>query len=113
MLSRDPREITALEVIRAIEGPLFITSCSNSGEAAARVRSCTVREPLRKVSRTIEEVLGKLTVWELTRRRERSSAVSWSRCVEMRGRPSDGNWLKRSKYLETNIMAEKRMTVRQ
>ena len=27
-LSRDPRLISAFEVIRAIEGPLFITSCS-------------------------------------------------------------------------------------
>ncbi len=27
-LARDPRQISAFEVIRAIEGPLFITSCS-------------------------------------------------------------------------------------
>ena len=29
VLSRDPRTISALEVIRAIEGPLFITSCKS------------------------------------------------------------------------------------
>ena len=66
VLSRDPRTISALEVIRAIEGPLFITSCSTTrGECDQSVR-CTVREPLRKVSQTIEDVLSKLTVWDMT-----------------------------------------------
>jgi Rrf2 family protein len=64
VLSRDPRKISALEVIRAIEGPLFLTSC-NSDKVCSQSPKCTVREPLQKVSRTIEEVLGKLTVWEL------------------------------------------------
>ncbi len=64
VLSRDPREISALEVIRAIEGPLFMTSCS-SAKACNQSPKCTVREPLQKVSRTIEEVLSRLTVWEL------------------------------------------------
>jgi Rrf2 family protein len=66
VLARDAREITALEVIRAIEGSLFITSCTTTrGECGQSVR-CTVREPLRKLSRAIEDVLGKLTVWDLT-----------------------------------------------
>ncbi len=65
VLSRDPREISALEVIRAIEGPLFITSCNNLEKSCSQSSKCTVREPLQKVSRTIEEVLSKLTVWEL------------------------------------------------
>jgi Rrf2 family protein len=65
VLSRDPREISALEVIRAIEGPLFITTCNNSDKSCNQHTKCTVREPLQKVSRTIEEVLSKLTVWEL------------------------------------------------
>ena len=65
VLARDPRTISALEVIRAIEGPLFITSCKSSTKACGTHSKCTVREPLQKVSRTIEEVLGRLTVWEL------------------------------------------------
>ncbi len=65
VLSRDPRTISALEVIRAIEGPLFITSCNSSTKACNQHTKCTVREPLQKVSRTIEDVLGRLTVWEL------------------------------------------------
>ncbi|MGA2962538.1 MAG: Rrf2 family transcriptional regulator [Candidatus Korobacteraceae bacterium] len=75
-LARDAREITTLEVIRAIEGPLFITSCSTTrGECGQSVR-CTVREPLSKVSRTIEDVLGKLTVWDLTENAAQQDSTS-------------------------------------
>ena len=66
ILARDPRSITAYEVIRAIEGPLFITSCSDATADCDQSDRCTVREPLRKVSRTIEEVLNKLTIWDMT-----------------------------------------------
>jgi Rrf2 family protein len=76
VLARDPRTISALEVIRAIEGPLFITSCNNSDKACRQSSKCTVREPLQKVSRVIEEVLGKLTVWELGESSEESAQIT-------------------------------------
>jgi Rrf2 family protein len=75
VLLRDPREISALEVIRAIEGPLFITSCNSSAKGCSQSLKCTVREPLQKVSRTIEEVLGKLTVWDLCEHTETPAPV--------------------------------------
>jgi Rrf2 family protein len=65
-LARDPRRISAFEVIRAIDGPLFITSCSAATEDCEQSDRCTVREPLRRVSRSIEEVLNRLTIWEMT-----------------------------------------------
>lgn len=66
VLARDPHTITAFEVIRAIEGPMFMTSCSTTSRDCDQSSRCTVREPLRKVSRSIEEVLSQLTVWDLT-----------------------------------------------
>ena len=66
MLSRDPRTITAYDVIRTIEGLPFITSCSAATSDCDQRDRCTVREPLRKVSRAIEEVLNKLTIWDMT-----------------------------------------------
>ena len=64
VLARDPREISALEVIRAIDGPLFMTSCKTAKTCSTSLK-CTVREPLQKVGRAIEEVLAGLSVWEL------------------------------------------------
>ncbi len=65
-LARDPRKISAFEVIRAIDGPLFMTSCSTASRDCDQSDRCTVREPLRKVSRSIEDVLSRLTIWEMT-----------------------------------------------
>jgi Rrf2 family protein len=64
VLARDPRQISALEVIQAIEGTPFMTSC-RSAKGCGTSSKCTVREPLQKVGRAIEEVLSKLSVWEL------------------------------------------------
>jgi Rrf2 family protein len=75
VLTRDAREITALEVIRAIEGPLFFTACG-SAKACSTSLKCTVREPLARVSRAIEEVLAGLTVQELCESPEPEAQVS-------------------------------------
>jgi Rrf2 family protein len=74
VLARDARQISALEVIRAIEGPLFITSCNSANKSCSQSSKCTVREPLQKVSRTIEDVLGRLSVWELREGTEESAS---------------------------------------
>jgi len=66
VLARSAETISAFEVIRAIDGPLFITSCSSATEDCEQSDRCTVRGPLRKVSRSIEDVLNRLTIWEMT-----------------------------------------------
>lgn len=69
-LARDPRMISALDVIRALEGPLFVTSCTTAKGSCEQTTRCTIREPLRKVSKSIEEVLSRLTIWEMTEHEE-------------------------------------------
>ena len=66
VLARDPRKITAYQIIQAIDGPLFMTSCRTTSRGCNQSPRCTVREPLRKVSRSIETVLSSLTIWEMT-----------------------------------------------
>lgn len=69
-LARDPRHISALDVIKALEGPLFMTSCTTAKGSCEQTSRCTVREPLRKVSKSIEEVLGRLTIADMTESEE-------------------------------------------
>jgi Rrf2 family protein len=64
-LSRDARQITAFDVIRAIDGPLFITSCETGPRGCDLTASCTVREPLRKVNESISDVLRAIRVSDL------------------------------------------------
>lgn len=65
VLARAACQISALEVIRAIEGPLFLTTCGSTRGCQTHSK-CTVREPLQRVSRAIEEVLERLTVQQLS-----------------------------------------------
>ncbi len=65
VLARNPRLISVLEVIRVIDGPLLLTACSEGDADCDHATLCTVREPLRKVSLSIQQVLSKLTIWDL------------------------------------------------
>ena len=64
-LARDPASITAFEVIRAIDGPLFITSCITVRGECDQTERCTIREPLRRVSDSIEGVLRRIKISEM------------------------------------------------
>ena len=71
VLARDARQISALEVIKAIDGPLFITSCSSDKRGdCEQTDRCTVREPLRRVGESIQEVLGRLSIHDMSRPRD-------------------------------------------
>jgi Rrf2 family protein len=65
VLARRPSEISALEVIRAIEGPLFITSCLTDRRECGQIARCTVREPLQKVNETLVNALSAVTISSL------------------------------------------------
>jgi Rrf2 family protein len=65
-LARPAHEISAYEVIRTIDGPLFITSCITVRGECDQTERCTIREPLRKVNQSIEEVLKKIRIADMT-----------------------------------------------
>ena len=71
-LARSAREISAYEVIRAIDGPLFITSCITVRGECDQTQRCTIREPLRKVNQRIEEVLKNIKIAEMTEASDRT-----------------------------------------
>jgi Rrf2 family protein len=64
-LSRPSIEITAFEVIRAIDGPLFITSCITIHGSCDLVGTCTIKEPLRKVNDSIKDLLSGIRIADL------------------------------------------------
>ncbi|HEX8817575.1 MAG TPA: Rrf2 family transcriptional regulator [Terriglobales bacterium] len=64
-LARDAGSISAFEVIRAIDGPLFITSCISVRGECGQSDRCTIREPLRRVNQSIEDVLKSITISEM------------------------------------------------
>lgn len=62
ILARAAHTISAFEVIRAIDGPLFITSCVTVRGECDQSDRCNIREPLRKVNESIEAVLKRIKI---------------------------------------------------
>jgi Rrf2 family protein len=65
-LARDPDQISALDVISAIDGPVFITSCVTSHGTCDATEKCSVREPLRRVNESILNVLNTVTISQMS-----------------------------------------------
>lgn len=64
-LSRDAARISALEVVRAIDGPVILTHCFTEHGTCDQSDNCTVREPLRRVHEAIIDVLARFTITDL------------------------------------------------
>ena len=65
-LAGNPQSISALDVVRAIDGPVFLTACfTESGEDCEHQDRCNIRDPLRRVHDGILGLLANLSMAEL------------------------------------------------
>src|SRR5499425_3526729 len=64
-LAKTPDQISALEVITAIDGPVLITSCVTSHGNCDATSKCSVREPLRRVNESVMQVLSTVTISQM------------------------------------------------
>ncbi len=80
-LAKPAAQISAFEVIRAIDGPLFITSCITIHGACDLAGHCTIKEPLRKVNDSIKDLLSSIYISDLVEMAETSGAAVGSGLV--------------------------------
>jgi Rrf2 family protein len=66
LLARPAQEISALEVIRAIDGPIILTQCFTEHAECNQSELCPVREPLRKVHEGILRLLSSITISDMS-----------------------------------------------
>jgi Rrf2 family protein len=64
-LARPAHDISALEVIRTIDGPIILTHCFTEHAHCDQSPRCPVREPLRKVHEGILRLLANITISDL------------------------------------------------
>jgi Rrf2 family protein len=74
-LRRDPQKISALEVIKVMDGPVFLTSCFDQSGCGVADK-CNVREPLRKVHEGIQKLLSEMTIADMRDDEESSDGCS-------------------------------------
>ncbi len=65
-LAKDTSQISALDVISAIDGPVLITSCVTSHGNCDATERFSVKEPLRRVNESILSVLGAVTISQMS-----------------------------------------------
>ena len=65
-LARDPHEITAYEVIRTIDGPIFLTTCFTEHGYCTHSDKCIVRDPLQKVHEGILRLLASISISDMS-----------------------------------------------
>jgi Rrf2 family protein len=82
-LAKPASQISAFEVIRAIDGPLFITSCITIHGSCDLAGHCTIKEPLRKVNDSIKDLLSNIHISDLI---ETSEAARGDEAAALRGR---------------------------
>lgn len=65
VLARDPAQITILEVLEALEGPMAVTDCVLDAKVCEMSGDCSTRGIWTGLSRTIEAYLVKFTVQDI------------------------------------------------
>ena len=64
-LARDPRFISALQVIRAIDGPIVLANCFTDSSHCGHASRCTVKRPLRKIHEGILRLLENVSIEDM------------------------------------------------
>ena len=72
-LARDPRRISVLEVIRAIDGPIVLANCFTEAHCGHASR-CTVQRPLRKIHEGILRLLENVSIQDMLQDSETESS---------------------------------------
>ena len=81
-LSRKPEGISTLEVIRLIDGPIFLTACFTEHGSCGQSERCTVREPLRKVHDGIQNLLSSISIADLSQPDEGGAVQGQEPCSQ-------------------------------
>lgn len=69
-LARPPEEITLVQLIEAVEGPIRLTQCCHEHGDVSEARcelepSCRVREPVRRVHDSLQRFLAQVTLAQI------------------------------------------------
>jgi len=66
-LAKSPDEMTVLEIMEALDGPLAINDCLAEPQFCGQTPGCRMHRLFRRVNDSMKEILGKTTVAEIAR----------------------------------------------
>jgi FeS assembly SUF system regulator len=66
ILAREPHEISILDIISALEGPLTLTDCSSDTAGLCKLEtSCPISKNQRIINQAVRQALGTITLSDL------------------------------------------------
>lgn len=63
-LNKDPKDITVLEVVTTLEGPIFLSECLENGECS-NLDLCATRTLWKKIKVSVEDVMRSITLQDM------------------------------------------------
>ena len=66
-LARSPEQISAAEMIAALDGPISLTECATRTGVCEQEASCDVREPWQRINTVVKHALSSVTLADLAR----------------------------------------------
>lgn len=74
-LARDPGMISALEVIRAIDGPIVLADCFTEHTTCLHHGRCTVRKPLKRIHEGILSLLNSVSIKDMLQESDEAEKI--------------------------------------
>ena len=76
-LAKDPKEITLLDIITAVEGQLSIVECATNDNTCERSADCVSREIWREINATLVEKIGSYRLDEIIARHNKENDLNY------------------------------------
>jgi Rrf2 family protein len=76
ILIRDPADITMLDIIQVLEGPISLVECVDDADFCDRMENCVAHSVWMDVSQVIRGALEKITLAEILRRHAGDGSTS-------------------------------------
>jgi FeS assembly SUF system regulator len=86
-LARDPGLISALQVIRAIDGPIVLADCFTEHTSCGHSGRCTVRKPLKRIHEGILRLLNSVSIKDMVHDADDAEALAPSSLVALQSAP--------------------------
>ncbi len=65
-LSKHPRDVTVLDVLEAVQGPIQVNLCFGRPDSCSKVNSCPLRRHLSRLSQSINGWLEQITLADVS-----------------------------------------------
>lgn len=84
-LARAPKQISTLEVIRAIDGPIVLANCFTEHAVCGHASRCTVKKPLRRIHEGILDLLKSVSIQDMVEDERTGDEAGTSDLVALTG----------------------------